>query len=86
MTGELVLVSGVVGLFGGWVFGLVMGHGGFGVLGDLALGLVGGPPAVWIYQAVDLMEYAGIFGAIVVAFLGAVAVVFGQRRLAGVNV
>jgi uncharacterized membrane protein YeaQ/YmgE (transglycosylase-associated protein family) len=86
MTGELLLVSVIVGLFGGWVFGLVMGKGKHGVLGDLCLGLAGGPIAVWIYQAVGLAVYAGIVGGMVAAFMGAVGVVFAQRRLRYVGV
>jgi uncharacterized membrane protein YeaQ/YmgE (transglycosylase-associated protein family) len=81
MTGELVLASVVVGLFGGWLFGLAMGKGRYGVLGDLSLGLIGGSIAAWIYQTVGLVAYAGIIGGTIAAFMGAVGVVFAQRRL-----
>jgi uncharacterized membrane protein YeaQ/YmgE (transglycosylase-associated protein family) len=81
MSGELLLASVAMGLFGGWLFGLVMEKGRYGVLGDLSLGLIGGSLAVWIYQAVDLVAYAGIVGGMIAAFMGAVGVVFAQRRL-----
>lgn len=81
MTGELLLASVAVGLFGGWLFGIAMGKGRYGVLGDLSLGLIGGSIAVWIYQAVGLVAYTGIIGGMVAAFMGAVGVVFAQRRL-----
>lgn len=81
MTGELLLASVVVGLCSGWVFGIFVGKGKYGLLGDLSLGLMGGCLAVWIYQAVGLVAYAGIIGGIAAAFMGAVGVVFAQRRL-----
>jgi uncharacterized membrane protein YeaQ/YmgE (transglycosylase-associated protein family) len=86
MTGELLLVSVIVGLFGGWAFGLVMGKGRHGVIGDLCLGLIGGPLAVWTYQAVGLAAYVGTVGGMVAAFMGAIGVVFVQRRLRFVGV
>ena len=81
MTGELLLASVVVGLFGGWLAGIVIGKGRHGLLGDLSLGLVGGCIAVWIYQAVGLAAQAGVIGAIVVALIGAIGVVLAQRKL-----
>ena len=86
MTGELLLVAAVVGLFGGWAFGLLMGERPLGALGDLCLGLFGGCIAVWAYQAADLVASAGIAGGMVAAFVGAVGVVFAQRRLRDVGV
>ena len=81
MTGELLLVSVVVGLFGGWLVGILIGKGRYGLLGDLSLGLVGGCVAVWIYQAVGPAAQAGVIGAIVVALIGAIGVVLAQRKL-----
>lgn len=81
MTGELVLAGVIVGLFGGWLVGIVMGRGGYGLLGDLSLGLIGGSVAVWVYQAVGLMLFAGIIGGTLAASVGAVGVVLAPRTL-----
>jgi uncharacterized membrane protein YeaQ/YmgE (transglycosylase-associated protein family) len=81
MTGELLLVAVVVGLLGGWLVGIVKGKGVYGFLGDLSLGLVGGTIAVWIYQAVGLVKYAGVIGAMVAVFMGAASVALAQRSL-----
>lgn len=81
MTGELLLASVVVGLFGGWLIGIVMGKGRYGLLGDLSLGLIGGCITVWIYQAIGLAAQAGIIGAMVAALIGAVGVLLAQRKL-----
>jgi uncharacterized membrane protein YeaQ/YmgE (transglycosylase-associated protein family) len=81
MTGDLLLAGVVVGLFGGWLVGIVMGKGGYGLLGDLSLGLIGGSLAVWVYQAAGLMMYAGIIGGMMAASVGAVGVVLAPRKL-----
>jgi uncharacterized membrane protein YeaQ/YmgE (transglycosylase-associated protein family) len=79
MTGELLLASVVVGLFGGWLAGIVMGKGRYGLLGDLSLGLVGGCVAVLIYEAVGLGADGGMIAAMLVAFIGAAGVLFAQK-------
>jgi len=79
MTRELLLMAVAVGLFGGWLVGIVKGKGAYGLPGDLSLGLLGGTIAIWIYQAVGLVTHAGMIGAMAVAFLGAAGVVLVQR-------
>ena len=81
MTRELLLASMVVGLFGGWLVGMVLGKGRYGVLGDLSLGLTGGCLAVVIYQAVGLAAHAGTIGAMAAAFIGAASLLLAQHKL-----
>jgi hypothetical protein len=80
MTGALLAAAVVASVFGGWLVGIVMGRGVYGVPGDLSLGLVGGTLVVWIYQAVGLAVYGGIIGAMVAACLGAAGIVIAQRK------
>ena len=77
----MFLVSIVVGLCAGWLTGVVMKRGGYGVLGDLSLGLVGSTLAVWLYQMLGLLPYAGLSGTMVAALAGTAGVVVAQRRL-----
>lgn len=81
MTLEMFVASVVVGLFAGWLGGLLMKTGGYGLLGDLCLGLAGSTIAVWIFQAVGLVPYAGMVGTMVAAFVGTAGVVVAQRTL-----
>lgn len=81
MTGELLLAAVVGGLFAGWLLGLVMGKGGYGLLGDLSLGLFGSTLAVWIFASSGLAAHAGMIGAIVAAFVGTAGVLLAQRKL-----
>jgi uncharacterized membrane protein YeaQ/YmgE (transglycosylase-associated protein family) len=81
MTSELLLTAVVVGLFGAWLVGIVKGKGAYGLPGDLALGLLGGTIAIWIYQATGVAPYGGMIGAMATAFIGAAGVVLAQRGL-----
>jgi uncharacterized membrane protein YeaQ/YmgE (transglycosylase-associated protein family) len=81
MTLETFAASLAVGLVGGWLAGIVRRDGGYGLLGDLSLGLAGSTGAVWIVQAVGLFPDAGMAGTMLAAFAGTAAVVVAQRTL-----
>ena len=65
----------VVGLIAGWLAGQVMKGGGYGVLMDIALGLLGGIIGGWLFGALGIWPGSGILGSIAVAFAGAVILV-----------
>jgi len=76
----------IVGIIAGWLAGLVMRGGGYGVLGNMILGivgaLVGGFLAAQLFGVPD--PVSGInFTTLLVAFLGAVIVVAIVRALPG---
>ena len=70
----------VVGLIAGWLAGQVMRGGGYGVVVDIILGLVGGVVGGWIFDLLGIWPGGGMIGSIVVAFVGAVILV-GITRL-----
>ena len=70
----------VVGLIAGWLAGQVMKGGGYGVIIDIVLGILGGITGGWIFGALGIWPGGGIIGAILVAFVGAVVLV-GITRL-----
>jgi uncharacterized membrane protein YeaQ/YmgE (transglycosylase-associated protein family) len=76
----------VVGLIAGWLAGLVMKGGGYGVLGDIILGIVGALIGGFLASALFGVSdpVSGInLTSIIVAFLGAVVVVGIVRALSG---
>lgn len=76
----------VVGLLAGWLAGSVMRGGGYGLLGDIIVGIVGALVGGYIAANFLGMPDAvnGInLGSIVVAFLGAVVVIAILRVLSG---
>ena len=70
----------VVGLVAGWLAGFVMKGGGYGLTGDLILGLGGSIVGSWIFRALGVSPGAGLFASVVVAFVGAAIVIVAQRQ------
>jgi uncharacterized membrane protein YeaQ/YmgE (transglycosylase-associated protein family) len=75
----------VVGLVAGWLAARVMGGGGYGLFGDIALGLVGALLGGLLFGLLrgdeGVIGDAGFWGSIAVAFLGACALLLGVRFL-----
>ena len=71
----------VVGLLAGWLAGFVMKGGGYGLIGDLVLGLVGSVVGGWIFWALGVSAGGGLFPTVYVAFVGAVIVLVAQRKV-----
>jgi uncharacterized membrane protein YeaQ/YmgE (transglycosylase-associated protein family) len=70
----------VVGLIAGWLAGQVMKGGGYGVLVDIILGILGGVLGGWLFGSLGIWPGGGIIGSLIVAFIGAVILV-GITRL-----
>ena len=76
-----MIYSIIVGLIAGWLAGQVMKGGGYGVVMDIVLGLLGGIIGGWLLGALGIWPGAGIIGSIIVAFIGAVILVALSRML-----
>jgi len=70
----------VVGLIAGWLAGQVMKGGGYGILVDIILGILGGLVGGWVFGLLGIWHGGGMIGSIIVAFIGAVILV-GITRL-----
>jgi uncharacterized membrane protein YeaQ/YmgE (transglycosylase-associated protein family) len=70
----------VVGLIAGWLAGQVMKGGGYGVLVDIILGLLGGLLGGWLFGQLGIGAGSSMIGSLIVAFIGAVILV-GITRL-----
>jgi len=76
----------VVGLIAGWLAGRVMKGGGYGLIGDIVVGIIGGLLggfiASYFFNLGDPMS--GInWTSILVAFLGALLLLFLLRLVGG---
>jgi uncharacterized membrane protein YeaQ/YmgE (transglycosylase-associated protein family) len=82
MSLEMFVTWVVVGLFTGWVAGVVMKDGGYGLISDLTFGLVGGGVAIGIYSVLGGTSDGGRFAvAAAVTFVGAALVIVAQRKM-----
>lgn len=70
-----------VGLIAGWLAGKVMKGGGYGILVDIILGILGGILGGWIFGMLGVWPGGGMIGSIIVAFVGAVILVAITRVL-----
>ena len=70
----------VVGLIAGWLAGKVMKGGGYGVVMDIVLGILGALLGGWVFGVLGL-HAGGLIGSIIVAFVGAVILVWITRLL-----
>ncbi len=64
----------LIGLVVGWLAGLIMKGRGFGIFGDIAVGVVGALLGGWLSGVTGLVSYSA-FGAFVTALVGAVVLV-----------
>lgn len=76
-----MLYSIIVGLIAGWLAGQVMKGGGYGVVVDIILGLLGGIVGGWLFGALGIGAGSGMIGSIIVSFVGAVVLVAISRAL-----
>jgi uncharacterized membrane protein YeaQ/YmgE (transglycosylase-associated protein family) len=74
----------IIGLIAGWLASMVMGRGGYGVVGDIIVGLigavVGGFIASFFFPGFDVGG-AGFWTSLVVAVIGAIVLIFLARTL-----
>lgn len=70
----------VVGLIAGWLTGLFMKGGGYGIVMDTIIGLIGAFVGGLLFSAL-VHGAAGFWGSIAVAFIGGVILVAIVRAL-----
>jgi uncharacterized membrane protein YeaQ/YmgE (transglycosylase-associated protein family) len=70
----------IVGLIAGWLAGKVM-KSDHGILVDLAVGMVGAVVGGWIFGLLGIWARGGIVSSVVVAFVGAVFLIWLSRLL-----
>jgi uncharacterized membrane protein YeaQ/YmgE (transglycosylase-associated protein family) len=71
----------VVGLIAGWLAGVLVKGGGFGIVGDLAMGVLGAFLGGFLFNSLGVSAGGGMLGAIVVATIGAVVLVLLLRLI-----
>ena len=71
----------VVGIIAGWLAGVIMKGGGYGVIWDLILGIAGAVIGGWLFGHAGVSAGGGLIGSIVVATIGAVVLIFISRVL-----
>ncbi|MEK6372722.1 MAG: GlsB/YeaQ/YmgE family stress response membrane protein [Acidobacteriota bacterium] len=71
----------LIGLIAGWLAGKVMRGGGFGIVGDMIVGVIGALLGGWIFGKLGISAGGGLIGALIVAFVGAVVLLLLLRLI-----
>ena len=71
----------VVGLVAGWLAGVLVKGGGFGVVGDLVVGVIGAFLGGFLFSTLGASAGGGLIGSIIVATIGAVVLLFIVRLI-----
>ena len=77
----LLIYLALVGLVAGWAAGKIMKGSGYGLIMDLALGVIGSLVGNWIMRVLGFVTSSNLVPQILVAILGAVVVVAVVRML-----
>jgi uncharacterized membrane protein YeaQ/YmgE (transglycosylase-associated protein family) len=81
MTLQGILIWAVVGLIAGWLASLIVG-GGYGLVGDIVIGIVGAFIGGLIFRALHVgAPFGGLAGTIFVALIGAIVLLLVLRVL-----
>ena len=83
LSNQSLLVIIIVGIVAGWLAGRVMEGGGFGLVGDLLVGLVGAFIGDWLLPRLGIHLGVGVVALIINAFIGAVVLLLILRLLSG---
>ena len=82
-TNSLIVIL-IVGLIAGWLAGKIMRGSGFGIIGDIIIGIIGAFVGGWLFRALGTTSpFSGLGGVIFVAFIGAVVLLFLLRLVRG---
>jgi uncharacterized membrane protein YeaQ/YmgE (transglycosylase-associated protein family) len=84
MTAEAIIIILIIGAIAGWLAGLIVRGMGFGLLGNIVVGIVGALIAGWLFPRLGISIAGGTVGAIIHATIGAVIllVILGLIRRA----
>jgi len=81
MTAEALLIWIIVGAIAGWLAGLIVKGYGFGLVGNVILGIVGALLGGWLFAQLNIVIMPGIIGTIIAATVGAVVLLLLVRVL-----
>jgi len=71
MSGQTLLIISLVGLIAGWLAGQIVQGTGFGLLADIAIGIVGALIGAWLLPQLHIHLGSSLVASIVSATIGA---------------
>ena len=78
---EVLLIWLVIGAVAGWLAGVIVKGGGFGLVGDIVVGIVGAFLGGWLLPRLGLNFGVGLVPVIASATIGAVVLLLVLRLI-----
>ena len=66
----------IIGGVAGWLAGLIMKGGGFGIVGNIIVGIVGALLGGWLFKVAGISAGHDLVGSLFTAVVGAVILLF----------
>jgi len=66
----------LVGAVAGWIAGFLMKGGGFGIIGNIIIGIIGSFVGNWVLGVLEVSIGSGVIGDIATGAIGAVLILF----------
>jgi uncharacterized membrane protein YeaQ/YmgE (transglycosylase-associated protein family) len=79
LSNESLLVILFVGLVAGWLAGKIVRGTGFGILGDIIVGILGALVATWLFPKLGIRLGTGLVSEIVYSAIGAIILLLVVR-------
>lgn len=80
MSTQSLIVFLAIGILAGFLAGKIMKGSGFGLLGDLVVGVVGAFLGGWIFGLLGIAAY-GLIGSLITALVGALVLLYVIRLI-----
>jgi len=81
MSNESILVILFVGLIAGWLAGQIVRGTGFGIIGDILVGIAGALVASYLFPKLGIHLGSGLVSEIIYSAIGAVVLLLIVRLL-----
>jgi uncharacterized membrane protein YeaQ/YmgE (transglycosylase-associated protein family) len=81
LSNESLLVILFVGLIAGWLAGQIVRGTGFGIIGDILVGIAGALIASWLFPKLGIHIGTGLVSEIIYSAIGAILLLVVVRML-----
>jgi uncharacterized membrane protein YeaQ/YmgE (transglycosylase-associated protein family) len=81
MSGTGLILFILIGLAAGWLAGQIVKGGGYGLVGDIIVGVIGAVIGGFLFQRSGAFAGSGLLGSLIVATIGAVILLFVLRLI-----
>ncbi|MEK7183392.1 MAG: GlsB/YeaQ/YmgE family stress response membrane protein [Patescibacteria group bacterium] len=75
----------IIGVLAGWIAGELTRGNGFGLLGNLIVGIVGALLGGFLFDLLDISTYGGLLSQLLMSVIGAVSFLFILSFFGGVR-